>query len=182
MNGKGERFFYASATEADTKADVLRIGRKNEGTEGASIPASLRADAVEAERQLATVGASIMDAVRYYLAHAKPAGGQRTVQQTVTEFLAAKRNAGRKENYLSVQKYVLSNVFAGKFGTRKIHEIAAAEIDGGEAVGDAHPAQVFFRHSQPFRLRRPARLPPHKSHRADRKAECHGIFAGRADG
>ena len=129
ISGKGERFFYPTATEADTKADALRIGRKNEGTEGASIPSSLRADAVEAERQLATVGASLMDAVRYYLAHAKPSGGERTVAQTVTEFLAAKRNAGRKANYLSVQGYVLSNVFAGEFGPRKIHEITAPEID-----------------------------------------------------
>ncbi|MDB6151250.1 MAG: integrase family protein, partial [Chthoniobacter sp.] len=129
ISGKGERFFYMTATEADTKAETLRIGRKNEGTEGVSIPANLRADAVEAERQLAAVGATIMDAVRYYLAHARPAGGERTVHQVVSEFIAAKRNAGRKDTYLDVQQYVLGNVFAGEFGARKIHEIAAPEID-----------------------------------------------------
>ncbi len=53
LSGKGERFFFATATEADTKADQLRIGRKNEGDEGARMPATLRADAVEAERLLA---------------------------------------------------------------------------------------------------------------------------------
>ncbi|HEV7868639.1 MAG TPA: hypothetical protein VGO90_13215, partial [Chthoniobacteraceae bacterium] len=129
ISGKGERFFYITATEADTKAETLRIGRKNEGTEGVSIPATLRADAVEAERQLAAVGATIMDAVRYYLAHARPAGGERSVHQVVAEFIAAKRNAGRKDTYLDVQQYVLGNVFAGEFGARKIHEIAAPEID-----------------------------------------------------
>ena len=127
--GKGERYFYATATEADTKADALRIARRNEGTEGASIPATLRADAVEAERKLAAVGATLADAVAYYLAHAKPAGGERTVHQTVTEFLTAKRNAGRKENYMKVQDYVLGNVFGGEFGQRKIHEITAPEIE-----------------------------------------------------
>jgi hypothetical protein len=45
----------------------------------------LRADAVEAERRLAVVGASLMDAVSFYLAHAKPAGGARTVQQLIAE-------------------------------------------------------------------------------------------------
>ena len=127
--GKGERFFFATAIEADMKAETLRISRRNEGTEGASISSSLRADAVDAERELAAVGASIKDAVRYYLAHAKPSGGRHTVHQTVTEFLDAKRNAGRKENYLSVQRYVLSNVFADEFGTRNIHEVTAPEID-----------------------------------------------------
>jgi integrase len=129
MSGKGERFFFASATEADTKADALRIARKNTGSESVTIPAKLRADAMDAERQLAAVGATLADAVAYFLANAKPAGGERTVHQIVTEFLTAKRNAGRKENYLSVQKYVLGNVFAGEFGTRKIHEITAPEID-----------------------------------------------------
>ena len=65
----------------------------------------------------------------YYLAHAKPAGGERTVHQVVTEFITAKRNAGRKDSYLDIQKYVLSNVFAGAFGVRKIHEVTAPEID-----------------------------------------------------
>ena len=127
--GKGERFFYATATEADTKADALRIARKNTGSESVTIPAKLREDALDAERQLATVGATLAEAVAYFLAHAKPVGGERTVHQTVTEFLTAKRKGGRKESYLSVQGYVLSNVFAGEFGTRKIHEITAPEID-----------------------------------------------------
>ena len=127
--GKGERFFYATANEADTKADALRIARKNTGSESVTIPAKLREDALDAERQLATVGATLAEAVAYFLAHAKPVGGERTVHQTVTEFLTAKRKGGRKESYLSVQGYVLSNVFAGEFGTRKIHEITAPEID-----------------------------------------------------
>lgn len=126
---KGERFCFATVTEADTKAEQLRIGRKNGGTEAAELPSRLRADAIEAERLLAAVGATLMDAVRYYLAHAKPTGGERTITEVVVEFLAAKRKAGKKENYLSVQGYVLENVFAGEFGKRKAHEVTAPEIE-----------------------------------------------------
>jgi integrase len=129
INGTGERFFFQTATEADTKADQLRIGRKNTGNEGATLSSRLRADALEAERLLTPVGASLLEAVSYYLAHAKPAGGHRNVIETVHEFLAAKRNAGRKASYLDIQKYVLENVFAGRFGPRLIHEITASEID-----------------------------------------------------
>lgn len=130
INGAGERFFFATAVEADTKAEQLRIDRKNTGTEGAALPSKLRADAIEADRLLSAVGATIMDATHYFLAHAKPAGGERTVTQVVQEFIAAKRNAGRKESYLEIQKYVLENVFAGEFGKRLIHQIKGAEIEG----------------------------------------------------
>ena len=127
--GKGERFFYATATDADTKADHLRIGRKNTGDEGASISSRLRADAVDAETRLAAVGATLKDAVDYYLAHARPTGGARTVFEAVREFLQAKRIAGRKESYLSIQKYVLENVFAGEFGKRPVNEVSGVEIE-----------------------------------------------------
>jgi len=129
INGAGERFFFDTAGEADTKADQLRIDRKNTGNEGATISSKLRVEALEAEQLLSAVGATLTDAARYYLAHAKPVGGQRTVSEVVREFLAAKRNAGRKASYLDIQKYVLENVFAGTFGQRQIHEIAGPEIE-----------------------------------------------------
>lgn len=129
ISGKGERFFFETATEADTKAEALRIARKNGGTEAAELPSRLRAEAIDAERRLAAVGATITQAVDYYLAHAKPAGGTRTTHEVVNEFLQAKRIAGRKSSYLDVQKYVLSNVFGGQFGTRQVHEITSTEID-----------------------------------------------------
>jgi integrase len=127
--GKGERFFFPTATEADTKADLLRVERKNTGDEGARMSARLRADAMEAERELAAVGATIRDAVKYFLANARPAGGERTLRELVDEFIATKRAAGRKETYLEVQAYVLGSVFAGEFGTRKTHEVNAPEIE-----------------------------------------------------
>ena len=95
LRGVPVGYCTTSAVEADTKADMLRIERRNTGSEGAAIPTKLRADAVEAERRLAVVGATLMDAVDYYLAHARPAGGTRTVHQVVAEFMAAKRTAGR---------------------------------------------------------------------------------------
>jgi integrase len=128
LNGKGERFFFATATEADTKADQLRIDRNNTGKEGASISTKLRADAIDAQRRLAEVGATIGEAVDYYLVNARPTGGKRTVREVIPEFISAKRVAGRKENYLEVQSYVLG-VFATEFGDRHIHEVAAPEID-----------------------------------------------------
>lgn len=127
--GKRERFFFLTETEAKAKAHALRARLANEGKSSAALSDRERDDAAECFRRLRPLGAGIIEAVEFYLAHAKPSGGERTVNQTITEFLAAKRNAGRKESYLSVQAYVLTNVFGGEFGTRKIHEITAPEID-----------------------------------------------------
>jgi integrase len=129
INGTGERFFFATVVEADTKADALRIARKNGGTEATTIPARLREEALDAQRRLAAVGVTITQAVDYYLAHARPAGGERKLRDVVAEFIAAKRAAGRKESYLEVQGYVLGNVLAREFGDRMVNEITDAEID-----------------------------------------------------
>lgn len=126
---QGERYFYSSAKEADTKADLLRIARKNGGNEAAEMPTRLRAEAFDAERRLAAVGVTISQAVDYYLAHAQPSGGQKTVRATVAEFIAAKRAAGRKDSYLDVQGYVLG-VLVREFGERMVHELTADEIEG----------------------------------------------------
>lgn len=129
VNGVGERFFFETAVEADTKADALRIARENGGNEAVELSSRLRSDAIEAEKLLAGTGAGILDAVRFYLTHSKPTGGKRTVAQVVTEFLKAKQEAGRKSTYLDVQRYVLGNVLGEKFGARQIHEIAAEELE-----------------------------------------------------
>jgi integrase len=129
VNGIGERFFCETATEADTKAESLRIARVNGGTEAASLPSRLRADAIEADKMLAGTGAGILDAVRYFLAHERPAAGKRTLAQVVTEFLKAKQDAGRKDSYIDIQRYVLANVFGADFGTRQVNEITADEIE-----------------------------------------------------
>ena len=127
--GKRERFFFLSEAEAKAKAQALRVRLANEGKSSAALSDRERDDAAECFRRLRPLSVGIIEAVDFYLAHAKPSGGERTVRQIVTEFLAAKRNAGRKENYLNVQAYVLGNVFAGEFGERKIHEITAPEIE-----------------------------------------------------
>jgi integrase len=127
--GKRERFFYRTEVEAKTKAQELRVRLANEGRSSARLSDRERDDAAECLQRLRPLGVGIMEAVSFYLAHARPQGGERTVHEVVTEFMVAKRNAGRKESYLHVQQYVLGNVFAGEFGTRKIHEVSAPEID-----------------------------------------------------
>lgn len=125
--GKGERFFYATATEADTKADALRIGRKNEGDEGASFPTALRIEAAACAARLAALGATLTEATAFFVLHARPEKGSVTIEELVAKFLHAKKANGCRAEYLRVQGHVL-----GKFGThftgRSAHTIGKGEI------------------------------------------------------
>lgn len=125
--GKGERFFFKTKGEADTKADQLRATVKNQGAAGLAISDRLRVEAVELEARLNAVGATLTDAVEYYLIHAKPSGGTKTVKQVVAEFLRVKEKAGRRPEYLRIQTYVLG-YFAKTFGEREIHTVGHGEI------------------------------------------------------
>ena len=127
--GKRERFFFSTEVEAKTKAEQLRLRFRKEGESSAQLSDRERDDAAECLRRLRPLGAGLIEAVDFYLAHARPEGGERTVHQVIAEFMTAKRNAGRKATYLDIQQYVLANVFAGEFGARKIHEISSPEID-----------------------------------------------------
>ena len=56
--------------------------------------------------QASPFNATITDAVNFFLRHAKPAGGHKTVKDLVAEFIEAKRTAGRREEYLRIQASV----------------------------------------------------------------------------
>lgn len=127
INGLGERFFFKSKTEAETKASQLQATRENEGVTGLSIPDRLRVDALECAKLLEPFGASLREAVQYFIKHARPVGGARALCDVREEFLRAKKEANRRPEYLRVQKHILAKFCEG-FGTRAANEVRADEI------------------------------------------------------
>ena len=127
IGGKGERLFFKSKGEAETKAEHLRITRKNQGTAGVAIPEKVRVDAIECVRLLDPLGVSLRDAVDYFIAHARPSGGVKQVKPIVEEFLRAKKDANRRPEYLRVQRYILGK-FCESFGERAANEVHADDI------------------------------------------------------
>ncbi len=125
--GKGQRLFFETKQEADTKAENLRIERRNNGTAALAIPAKLRIEAAECAARLAAFGSSLTEATDYFIRHAKPEAGPKFVADVITTFLKEKTRAGRRPQYLRVQKYVLGH-FAKTFGFREIHTVGHAEI------------------------------------------------------
>ena len=128
MEGKGQRFFLPTKSEAEGKAATLRTQRDNQGKAGVMMPERLRVDATEAQRILSPFGVTILEAARYFAQHAKPAGGSRTVEQLKSEFLKTKEESKRRPEYLRVQRVVLGK-FASEFGAQQLNELSAERID-----------------------------------------------------
>jgi integrase len=131
---------FAERLEAETFAKLKKIERENRGTAGISMPERLRGEAIEADRLLAPFpGVSILDAVREYVRRRELVTRSETVANALKGFLAAKRDDNMRPRYLEDLRGRLGR-FAETFGTRKVADISAAEIDGW--LRDLHQAPI----------------------------------------
>lgn len=128
INGKRQRFFFKTKQEAETKAEQLRIAKKNVGVAAFNIPEKLRVDAIEAAKLLQPYGHSLLDAVKFYLPHLE--AQKRTVawNRFVEEFLAVKTADGASGRYLQDLTNKL-HCFARTFGDRDVSSISGNEVD-----------------------------------------------------
>ena len=123
----GERKFFAAKLEAETFAELKRTERKNSGTNAGAISDKLRIEAMECDAKLKPLAVSLTVAVEYFIKHARPAGGKKTVNSVKDEFLTAKTDANRREEYLRVQRHILEK-FCETFGSTILNEVHAEEI------------------------------------------------------
>jgi integrase len=127
INGKGERLFYPTRIEAETRAELKKNERRNNGHAGVTMPEKLRIEAMECNAVLKTAGVSLREAVDYYMKHARPSGGLKVLNDVRDEFLRLKAEANRRPEYLRVQKHILGK-FCETFGERNANEVHADEI------------------------------------------------------
>jgi integrase len=93
-----------------------------------SIPEELRVEAVRCQKLLEPVNAKLSDAVQFFLKHAKPIGGTKSLADAIDELLASKRKSGRRENYVRILGWVLKD-FAGDFKSKNVNDITRHEVE-----------------------------------------------------
>jgi integrase len=130
INGKvkRERYFYELKKDAESKRDLLRIQRKNQGQPAFELASSERDDAKKALAILAPHGATLRQAAQFYVDNFDVIGNPTPVSDVVTELLKAKAQDGRSEAYIADIKVRLS-AFAAAFDGRMIHEIKTPELE-----------------------------------------------------
>jgi integrase len=123
-----ERQFSAEA-EALTAFDLAYVQYVNHGVRAGSISARNRQDAEAALDILAPFGGvSLAEAAKFYAAHHANILSGKTVALAVGELLKAKEQDNLSHRYQKDLRNRLSR-FVESFGTRKIAEFSASEID-----------------------------------------------------
>jgi integrase len=129
--GRRRRFFphtLEGKREAKTLLQILKIQRQNEGIAAVSMPHELRTEAAKCQQLLEPVGSSLTDAVQFYLKHAKPVGGKKSLTDAIAEFADSKRRAGRRESYVRILEWVLK-AFAANYKDRNVNEITRHQVE-----------------------------------------------------
>ncbi|MFZ3376815.1 MAG: tyrosine-type recombinase/integrase [Chthoniobacterales bacterium] len=129
--GRTRRFFKFTPEgkrEAETFLQISKVRQENEGTAALSIPETLRIEAVKCERLLKPVNATLTDAVQFFLKHAKPVGGTKSLADAIREILDSKRRAGKRESYIRILGWVL-NAFEREFQGRNVNEITRQDVE-----------------------------------------------------
>jgi hypothetical protein len=128
MDGKRIRFFYKTRGEAEGKANLMRIKRRNEGEDAFTMVGRDRIDAETALDLLRPHGVTLRQAAEFYLDNNDVIQAEKSFAQVVTELLHAKDQDGKSVRYLQDMKNRLGSA-AEVFGERPIYKIRGAEID-----------------------------------------------------
>ena len=128
LAGRRVRKFFKTRLEADTYAEQQRTAKVNQGVAAFSIDDKLRIEAIESRRLLLPYGVSLIEAAKYYIKHAKPKGGEKTMFELVAEVLDVKAKAGRRPATLNDYKFVF-NRFNRSYGQRRVHEVHRDDVE-----------------------------------------------------
>ena len=117
------RKFFDTERDANEFIEGLMEARKEKGQSAFQISQKLAVEATELMKQLDPRGATLTDAVRFYLKHVR-GNDKRTVSDLIPEYLLTKQNP----TYRNAQKVSLE-LFARSFGKKPIASIFAPALE-----------------------------------------------------
>lgn len=127
-HGKRQRKFFKTKAEAVAYADQVAIARKYQGLAAFSLTDEKRIQAVNAFERLEPLGASLTEAVEFFIAHAKPVGGTKCFSDVAAELVEQKVLNGYKPRYIKALR-VAFNVAGKRFGRTRISTITQADVE-----------------------------------------------------
>jgi integrase len=125
--GGGRHFFPTEAEAQRFQAGAIQ-DKDAFGRLAFDMPHDTRIRYLRAERKLMDAGATIDDAVEFYLRTHKPAA-LKPISEAVTECLAAKRSAGRRPRYLEQFAYSLQSLAASVGGETFCSDVTHQQVE-----------------------------------------------------
>ncbi len=122
---KRTRVSFKTLEDARVYANEQRTLLANEGLAAFELTPRERQDAAEALDVLG--GTPLVEAARFYVRHHKPAGGVRTINELMAEYLVVKKKANRRPATLGDMRSRIGGL-ARAFGDRHVHTLTVAEL------------------------------------------------------
>src|ERR1700730_3965910 len=107
LNGKRQRKFFRTKEAAERALASVKVKLRKEGENALLITDTLRIEAFDCFKLLKPYGASLKDAVRFYIAHHEAASKSCTVEAAVDEYLKIQRLKRRSDRHIADLKYRL---------------------------------------------------------------------------
>lgn len=128
-NGKRRRLFFNSEAEATIAARLETNKLANEGMRASLIEPGLREEAIKCKDLLRDAGASLEEAVRFFLAH-RPTSDAKTLEYAIEHFLASRKaNGNRIRSLRSYDGHLRAFKAAQPAGRGCIHEVMTEKIE-----------------------------------------------------
>ena len=129
IDGKRRQFFFRSRREAEARRSELERDRKAVGDAWAELPPRERADVVRVLAEMRVAGVTLGGVWQAYQSgQSGKAITLRTIGETIKELLAAKRQAKRREDYLTNLEIHLDGFAAGREGVA-IASVGLSEVE-----------------------------------------------------
>lgn len=125
--GRNRRFFKDHA-EANTYFDLKKIENKNHGAAAMALSESARAEYLECSQLLRPFGATLREAVAFYLPHVQARTQSCKLQALVERLLKEKELSGKSPRYLKDLKLRLG-AFAASFPERLVAEVTRDDVE-----------------------------------------------------
>ncbi len=120
-------WIFGDAQEEKANPGPVTALKQNAGAAAFHLSHAQLAEAAAAFRELGETG-SLTEAVRFYLKHAKPQGGTRSIPEAISELINTKAKAGRSERHLKGLRWNLEK-FGADFPKLNMNEIRPHHIE-----------------------------------------------------
>lgn len=124
---EAEQYAEDMRAERNAMKNVERFERRNRSVSLSKLTDSQRAEVLRAFDMLTGKG-SLISAVQFYLKHAAPAQGQKTVQEVFTAYMEAKAKANRRPRTIQDARSKLYR-FVEQHENSGIHAISTDDLD-----------------------------------------------------
>lgn len=127
ITGKRKLKAFKTPGEAEAYASIMHVQRQNQGLAAFAMTDSDRTDAQNALKILKPLGASLMDAAKFYAKHFSPEGGDLATTDLVARYIKQKGLKKLRDRSMQDLEHRLGR-FTEAFGSRLVRELSSDEI------------------------------------------------------